>query len=156
MMKQFQPQIDLLGLDGDPAVLQIAQAKAKAAAVNIRWEKGLAYELPYPAACFDRVVSCLVFHHLTAANKLRALREVFRVLKPGGEFHLLDFGRPTSLWMRLISIPIAHMEEASDNVNGLLPVILLEAGFRNTVETRHFKSPLGELIHYQAAHPKLS
>jgi ubiquinone/menaquinone biosynthesis C-methylase UbiE len=153
-IKQFLPQIHLIGLDGDPTVLQIAKTKAEAAAVDIRWEEGLAFALPLPAAYFDRVVSCLVFHHLTVTNKLKALQEVFRVLKPGGEFHLLDFGRPTSLSMRLISIPIARMEEAGDNVRGLLPGMLRQAGFRDTVDTRHFKTLFGELIYYQDVLPK--
>ncbi len=91
-----------------------------------------------------------MFHHLTASNKLRVLKDVVRVLKPGGELHLLDFGRPTSLWMRMISSPIAQMEEAGDNVHGRLPGMLREAGFRDTLETRHFKTLFGELIHYQA------
>jgi hypothetical protein len=76
-------------------------------------------------------------------------------LKPGGEFHLLDFGKPTSLGMRLISIPIARMEEAGDNIRGLLPGMLRQAGLSDIAETRHFKTLFGELIHYQSLHPKL-
>lgn len=154
-IKQFLPQIELFGLDGDPSVLQIAREKAIAANVDIRWEEGLAYDLPYPAASFDRVISCLMIHHLTASNKLKAFQEVFRILKPGGEFHLLDFGKPTSVGMRLISIPIAGMEEAGDNVCGLLPAMLRQAGFSWIAETRHFKTIFGELIHYQSIYPKL-
>jgi ubiquinone/menaquinone biosynthesis C-methylase UbiE len=103
-MKQVLPQIELIGLDGDPAILKIARRKAEAAGVDITWDEGLAYDLPYPAAFFDRVISCLMIHHLTAPNKLMAFREVFRILKPGGEFHILDFGKPSSMLMHLISI----------------------------------------------------
>ena len=123
--------------------------------VDIRWDEGLAYDLPYPNASFDRVISCLMIHHLTAPNKLKAFQEVFRILKPGGEFHLLDFGKPTSLGMRLISILIARMEEAGDNIRGLLPDMLRQAGLSDIVETRHFKTLFGELIHYQSILPKL-
>jgi ubiquinone/menaquinone biosynthesis C-methylase UbiE len=146
-IKQFLPQIELFGLDGDPSVLQIARAKAEAAGVNIRWEEGLAYDLPYPVASFDRVISSLMIHHLTTSNKINAFREVVRILKPGGEFHLLDFGKPTTLGMKLISIPIARMEEAGDNIRGLLPGMLREAGFLGLTETRHFRTLFGELIH---------
>jgi len=153
-IKQRYPQIELTGLDGDPSILQIASRKAKATGVGIRWEEGLAYDLPYPTASFDRVVSCLMIHHLTAPNKLKAFQEVFRILKPDGEFHLLDFGKPTNFGMRLVSIPIARMEEAGDNIRGLLPGMLHQAGFPQIVETRHFKTIFGELIHYQSRHPK--
>ena len=33
-----------------------------------------------------------MFHHLQEDEKARTLREVRRVLKPGGSLHLLDFG----------------------------------------------------------------
>jgi ubiquinone/menaquinone biosynthesis C-methylase UbiE len=154
-IKQFLPQIEMFGLDGDPSVLQIAREKAKTAGVDNHWEEGLADDLPYPSASFERVVSCLMIHHLTALNKRKAFQEVFRILKPGGEFHLVDFGKPASLGMRLISIPIARMEEAGDNIRGLLPDMLHQAGLTNIVETRHFKTLFGELIHYQSQHPKL-
>jgi ubiquinone/menaquinone biosynthesis C-methylase UbiE len=153
-IKQFLPQINLVGLDGDPTVLQIAERKAKAAGVEINWDKGFAYDLPYPTTSFDRVISCLMIHHLTAPNKLKAFQEIFRILKSGGEFHLMDFGKPTSLGMRLISIPIARMEEAGDNIHGLLPGMLHQAGFSNISETRHFKTLFGELVHYQSIHQK--
>lgn len=154
-IKQFLPQIELFGLDGDPSVLQIARGKAKAAGADITWEEGLAYALPYPTASFDRVISCLMIHHLTATSKLKAFQEVYRILKPGGEFHLLDFGKPTSFGMRLISIPIARMEEAGDNVHGLLPDMLRQAGLSIIAETRHFKTVFGELIHCQSFHLEL-
>lgn len=154
-IKQFLPQIELSGLDGDPSVLRIAREKAEAAGVEIQWEEGLAYDLPYPTASYDRVISCLMIHHLTAPNKLKAFQEVFRILKPGGEFHLLDFGKPTNLGMRLLSIPIARMEEAGDNIRGLLTDMLRQAGLSGITETRHFKTVFGELIHYQLLHPKL-
>ena len=152
-IKRFLPQIELFGLDGDPSVLQIAREKANAANLDIRWEEGLAYDLPYPTASFDRVISCLMIHHLTAPNKLKTFQEVFRILKPGGEFHLLDFGKPTNFGMRLISIPIARMEEAEDNIRGYLPGLLQEAGLSNITETRHFRTIFGELVHLQSQHP---
>ena len=153
-IKQYLPQIDLVGLDGDPSVLQIASGKAETAGVDIRWEEGLAYALPYPTSSFDRVISCLMIHHLTAVNKIKAFQEVFRILKPGGEFHLLDFGKPSSILMRLISIPIMRMEEAGDNIRGLLPDMLHQSGFSGITETRHFKTIFGELIHYRSIRSK--
>ncbi|PKN88110.1 MAG: methyltransferase type 11 [Chloroflexi bacterium HGW-Chloroflexi-8] len=154
-IKQHFPSIELIGLDGDATVLQIAGHKAEAAGISIQWKEGLATELPYPEASFDRVVSCLVIHHLTASNKVKAFKEVFRVLKPGGEFHLLDFGKPTSLIMKIISIPIARLEEAGDNIRGLLPEMLRCAGLSNASEVGRFKTLFGELVHYRSFHEDL-
>lgn len=146
-IKQFQPAMEVFGLDGDPAVLKIAKAKADAAGVDIQWEEGLAYQLPYPPAFFDRVISCLVVHHLTTTQKLTAFQEVRRVLKPNGAFHLLDFGKPTNFWMGLASIVIRNMEEAGDNVQGMLPSLLEKAGFVRVEENAHFLTIFGELTH---------
>ena len=149
-IKQFHPELELSGLDGDPAVLQIARGKSESARVDIEWDEGLAYSMPYLSSSLDRVISCLMIHHLTADNKLKTFQEIYRILKPGGEFHLMDFGKPTSFLMRLISIPIMRMEEAGDNIRGFLPYMLHQAGFSDIAETRHFKTVFGELIHYQS------
>lgn len=149
-MKQYQPDMEVFGLDGDPEVLKIAMAKAAAAGVSIYWEEGLAYQLPYPAAFFDRVISSLVIHHLSTPQKIAAFQEVRRVLKPGGLFHLMDFGKPTNLWMWLVSIVIRNMEEAGDNIHGKLPSLLEKAGFDQVEENTHFRTNLGELTHYSS------
>lgn len=149
-IKQFQPSANVTGLDGDPQILEIAHVKANESGLNIHWDKGMAYDMPYPAGSFDRIASCLMIHHLTTINKLKAFQEVYRVLKSDGEFHLLDFGKPRNLLMRLISIPIAHMEEVGDNIQGLIPVLLKEAGFNKLKEAAHFNTLFGELIYYQA------
>ena len=147
-IKQFCPLIELIGLDGDPRILQIAKSKAEAADLSIQWREGLATTIPYPDASFDRVISCLMVHHLTTSNKVKAFQEVSRVLKPGGEFHLLDFGKPSNLLMRMISIPIARLEQTGDNIQGLLPEMLRLAGFNRIFEILRFNTIFGELVHY--------
>jgi ubiquinone/menaquinone biosynthesis C-methylase UbiE len=53
------------------------------AAVSVQFDQASADQLPYPDASFDRVFSSLMFHHLRAEHRERALREVRRVLAPG-------------------------------------------------------------------------
>ncbi len=90
-IKEQQPQADVVGVDGDSAILAIARRKAGYAGTPVRCVQALSYRLPYSAACFDRVVSSLFFHHLSWENKQRTARELYRVLKPGGELHA-DWG----------------------------------------------------------------
>jgi ubiquinone/menaquinone biosynthesis C-methylase UbiE len=52
---------------------------------------GFADELPYEEKSFDRVFSSFMFHHLNEQERKKMLREVLRVLRAGGSFHLLDF-----------------------------------------------------------------
>lgn len=151
MLKQFQPGADITGLDGDSHILEIARQKSRTAGMDIHWQQGMAYDLPYPTAYFDRVISCLMVHHLTAPNKVKAFQEVRRVLKPGGEFHILDFSKPRDPFMGLISFFIARIEEAGDNIRGLIPPMLQESGFKGVDTRARFKTIFGELTHLQVS-----
>jgi demethylmenaquinone methyltransferase/2-methoxy-6-polyprenyl-1,4-benzoquinol methylase len=55
-----------------------------------------ALQLPFPDASFDLVVSAFGFRNL--ANYDAGLREIHRVLRPGGEFGILDFAEPGGLF----------------------------------------------------------
>jgi ubiquinone/menaquinone biosynthesis C-methylase UbiE len=94
LIKRLHPDVDVVGLDPDPKALARGKRKAERAAVSIQLDQGFSDELPYPEASFDRVFSSFMFHHLQPDEKEKTLREVRRVLKPGGSLHLLDFGGP--------------------------------------------------------------
>jgi ubiquinone/menaquinone biosynthesis C-methylase UbiE len=79
---------------------------------------------------------------------LKTLREVFRVLKRGGELHIADWGLPANFLMRIASCAIELLDGAettSDNFKGLLPSFVAEARFRETEEVRHFDSLFGTI-----------
>ncbi|HLF25577.1 MAG TPA: methyltransferase domain-containing protein [Anaerolineae bacterium] len=153
LIKRTHPAAEVVGVDGDPKVLDIGRAKAAKASVGIQLDHGLADQLPYPDQSFDRVLSSLVLHHLTGENKRRAAREVFRVLRPGGELHVVDFGKPHTVWSKLISSLTSRLEEAADNVAGRLPEIFREAGFDLIEETGSHSTVFGSLSFYRARKP---
>lgn len=87
------PQI--LGADFSHAMLQRASAKSAAAAKSgavPNWIEADALKLPFPSAHFDLVTSAFGFRNL--ADYDAGLREIFRVLRPGGECGILDFDEP--------------------------------------------------------------
>jgi ubiquinone/menaquinone biosynthesis C-methylase UbiE len=90
-LKQRYPGVEVTGLDPDPKALARARSKAEQAKVSIGFDQGFADSLEYPAASFDLVFSSFMFHHLEGSTRERTLREVRRVLKPGGSLYLLDF-----------------------------------------------------------------
>ncbi len=153
LIKQAMPSANVTGLDGDPEVLQIAEKKTAQASLDITWDHALAYALPYPDASFDRVLSSLVIHHLTGENKIKAFREVFRVLRPGGEFHSVDFGPPHGSGTWLMSRLMRNLEETKDNFDGKLPGMLAEAGFSKVTETAHMTTLFGPISLIQAVKP---
>jgi SAM-dependent methyltransferase len=103
------PGATLIGLDPDPAVLATATRKARRAGVTLRLDRGYADRLPYPDGSVDRVLSAFMLHHLPADQQHDALREVRRVLAPGGRLHLLDIdGSPPSRVGRLLRVGQLH------------------------------------------------
>jgi ubiquinone/menaquinone biosynthesis C-methylase UbiE len=123
------PAVKLAGLDPDPKALERAKTKADAAAAPIRLDRGFSDALPYPDASFDRVFSCLMFHHLAGADeKLRTLQEVRRVLKPGGQFHLLDFAQPEPTGANALARWLHSRHGLEDNTDARLQVFMEDAG----------------------------
>jgi SAM-dependent methyltransferase len=70
------------GLDLTPALLERAKKNADIAGVDVEFIEGDAEALPYPDAAFDVVLS--QFGHIFAPRPAIALKEMLRVLKPGG------------------------------------------------------------------------
>jgi len=79
------PDGEVIGLDPNPAMLEVARAKS----VAIDWREGSAEALPFDDAVFDAVISQfgLMFFDDTA----RAFAEMYRVLAPGGRLALAVF-----------------------------------------------------------------
>ena len=153
LIKKAHPEAEVIGLDGDPKILEIARSKVTKASVDIALNYGMVFELPYPEASFDRVIASLVFHHLTWENRVSSFKEVFRVLKPGGELQIADLGKPQNALMYLPSLAIGRLEEASDFVKGLLPEMLRNAGFDQVEETAKYMTIFGTLALYRARKP---
>ena len=154
-VKQAQPQAAVVGLDGDPAILLLARAKAQQAGVEAQFDEGLSYELPYADESFDRVLSSLFFHHLTRENKLRTLAEVWRALKSGGELHVADWGAPANAMMKLASFGIELLDgpTTKDSFAGLLPEFIRQAGFEGVEEMRRFNTLFGTIRLHKAQKP---
>ena len=148
MLKQAYPEAQMTGLDGDPEVLGIARNKTRGA--NIQWDEGLASSLPYPDSTFDRVVTSLVIHHLISDDKRRAFNEIYRVLKPNGELHILDFGAPHSSLTRFMTTYMRRLEETADNFDGQIPLFVTEAGFGEVKEAQNFVTIFGPLSLWRA------
>ena len=146
LLKRTQPGATVVGLDGDSKVLAIARRKAAAAGVELTWDQGMAYALPYPDASFDTIVTSLMLHHLTRQEKIRALQEVHRVLRPGGSFNVADFGTPQNALMRSLAKVSELLEETADGVEGRLPGMFRDAGLNPVKETERFMTPLGTIV----------
>jgi ubiquinone/menaquinone biosynthesis C-methylase UbiE len=157
------PRATLIGLDPDAKVLAIAARKARRAGVNMRLDQGYADQLPYPDGSVDRVLSAFMLHHLPLDQQRAALREVHRVLAPGGRLHLLDIdGSPASTAGRLLRLGHVHTAEhghqhghdagphAHADPDTALAA-LEQAGLVDATVVAHGAMPLGGFSFYRAA-----
>lgn len=117
------PKARLVGVDIDDRILERAQRKVGLRGLKIQFVRGWATELPYADDDFERVLSTLAFHHLTREEKACAFAEAHRVLRPGGELHLGDFGGPDTRYTRVASYVTEKIggEHLQENFQGLLP-----------------------------------
>ena len=155
-IKQQNTQVDITGVDGDPAILALATRKAQSVNASVQFVRALSYSLPYPAAHFDRAVSSLFFHHLNFKDKERTAKELFRVLKPGAELHVADWGRATNALMRGLFLFIQLLDgfvNTQDNVLGKLVEIFERAGFSEVSQRQTFSTVFGTMALYSAVKP---
>jgi len=86
-------QSQIIGADFSYAMLQRAAVKGRE--TTLRWIDADALRLPFPDGHFDLVTAAFGFRNL--ADYDAGLREMVRVLRPGGQCGILDFGEPRGL-----------------------------------------------------------
>lgn len=95
----------ILGADFSHAMLRRAGEKSKG--TDLRWVEADALNLPFHEAYFDLVTSAFGFRNLTDYDA--GLREILRVLRPGGECGILDFSEPAGVLGPLYRVYFKHV-----------------------------------------------
>jgi ubiquinone/menaquinone biosynthesis C-methylase UbiE len=150
LVKRLHPGVVATGLDPDPKALARARRKAERAGLAVTLDQGFAGELPYPDASVDRVLSAFMFHHLDPDERRAALREVRRVLVPGGSLHLVDFGGAVGRSGGLHGRLAYRSHRLDDNLDGRIAELMWDAGLREPRETGHRSMLLGRYTYYSA------
>jgi SAM-dependent methyltransferase len=95
-----------------------------------------------------------MLHHLTTNDKVRTVREIYRVLKRGGELHVADWGQPKTFAMELCFSSVRMLDGMNvTDAKGLLPELLAQAGFKQPRETMRFPTIMGALALFEARKP---
>ncbi|XP_073104055.1 2-phytyl-1,4-beta-naphthoquinone methyltransferase, chloroplastic isoform X3 [Elaeis guineensis] len=98
-----------------------------------RWIEGDALDLPFADSCFDAMTVGYGLRNLL--DKQRAMKEIFRVLKPGSRVSILDFNKSTS------SLITQSQEWMIDNV-----VVPVASNYRLSKEYRYLKASIAEYL----------
>jgi len=152
-IKKRFPGIKIYAVDADAEILQMAGEKAAQNNAEIIFQKTFSDDLSYADDSFDRVFSTLFFHHLTLESKLKTFREIVRVLKPGGEFHLADYALPRDKAQFILSKSVRIIDgydSTRDNLRGRLKLLMEESGFAEVERTGYFKTILGTIRLFKA------
>jgi len=129
------------GVDAAEAMIAVARKKA-GARPGLEFAAALAEELPYPDGSFDRVLSTFFFHHLNYGLKVKALAEIWRVLRPGGQAAILDVDVPYSFFGKICAWAgfwLFHQAEIAENIRGKLREALDASPWRGhwQIASRH-------------------
>ncbi|NMC12304.1 MAG: class I SAM-dependent methyltransferase [Chloroflexi bacterium] len=145
MIKLANPEVEVVGLDGDEKILAVAQKKIAKSGMQITFDKAMSFDMPYSDDEFDRVLSSIMIHHLSAENKVLTFKEIFRVLKPGGEVHIADFaasrGQMGHLASHMINLLIPLGHQPKDSLMEIMP----RAGFSDVKDHGRFFTLFGTI-----------
>ena len=92
---------EVVGTDFCAPMLVHAKQKAEQAHLRVQFEQADATQLPYPDAGFD--ISSISFGIRNVDDPVKCLRELARVVRPGGRVVVLEFGQPRGLFGALYS-----------------------------------------------------
>lgn len=153
MTKEAHPTALVTGIDIDLQILNKAIQRAQVKQLDILLIDYDGSKLPFRNNQFNRIISCLVFHHLDTVTKQKVLAGLFRTLSSGGRLHIADFGR-SALWLQRKLFNVIRIldgfKSTKANAEGMLPVLIEEAGFKNVSVTRKFKTIFGEVQLFNA------
>lgn len=133
----------LLALDPSHELLRMARRRARAAAFPVEFLPGLAEAVPLPDVSVDTVVTTWTL--CTIPDPARALREMRRVLRPGGRLVLIEHGRApdpvVARWQDRLT-PAWRRVAGGCHLNRPIGWLLEEGGFATAgLECGYVKGP---------------
>lgn len=125
LMTQYAARFEVHGVDFNQRMLDTARRNLRRRRLDGELRRGDVTALPYPDGSFDTVLNTMAFSGYPDARA--ALREMVRVLEPGGRLVMIDVNYPAD-GNRLGSLATECWKRAGDLVREMGP-LLDEAGF---------------------------
>lgn len=119
----------VFGIDASPEMIARAGKKARKTGLEIDFRNESIEALPFPDGQFDAVLNTVMLHHLPRKVREAGIREIRRVLKPGGRVLIVDFAgteRQHGL--------LAHLHRRHGHVSAAEVTALLKGAGLNVIE----------------------
>jgi ubiquinone/menaquinone biosynthesis C-methylase UbiE len=130
----------VVGLDASPRAIQ----RAKRHVPQATFVEGWAERMPFADNTFDLVHTSAALHEMEPNQLRQILKEVYRVLKPGGTFALVDFHPPQNpLFVPAVGLFLLlfETETAWQLLRTDLPELLQDFGFESQTSSDSEASP---------------
>jgi ubiquinone/menaquinone biosynthesis C-methylase UbiE len=140
----YSPNVrHLIGLDPSPKLLSMARRNSSPNFTPIELVEGSAEAIPLETGSVDTVVTTWTLCSIPNAG--RALREMYRVLKPSGRLLFVEHGRapqPNVCWWQDRLTPIWKRLGGGCHLNRAIKVLIEDAGFRfERLDTGYMRGP---------------
>jgi ubiquinone/menaquinone biosynthesis C-methylase UbiE len=135
-LDSYPRDVTITGVDLSPAMLEHAQHRAAASGRVVTLQVGDAHRLEFPDASFDTVVC--TFALCAIPDDRRAIAEMWRVLRPGGQLRLADHVVSTSAPVRLLQrlLEVVTIPTGGENFRRRPIVHVRDQGFAIEQEER--------------------
>jgi ubiquinone/menaquinone biosynthesis C-methylase UbiE len=148
--RHYPPAVEAFAIDLAPAMLELAARRAERMRLAVSLRAMDVCALAFPDASFDRIVASCVF--CSVPDPVAGLRELRRVLRPGGEIRLIEHMRPA--WR-----PLGRLFDLLDApLYRWLGFHIARRTLENVaaagLEARRDESWLGEVFHYLELVPR--
>ena len=104
----FRKSFELHGVDFSPKMLRLARKYAAKYRFDVSIAEADARNLPYADSSFDWAIAVATYHHIESRDeRLQAMKELARVLKPGGEAFVTVWNRwQPRFWLKTKNVRV--------------------------------------------------
>jgi ubiquinone/menaquinone biosynthesis C-methylase UbiE len=128
--KQTGPNGLVVGIDPLPQMIARAQKKAKDKKLDIQFQIAPYELIPFPDGNFDVVLASFMIFHTDDALRKQGLNEVYRILRPGGKFLIVDTIPIQKKNVQKIAVDLTNPVMWENPLEKLHPM-LTQAGFQS-------------------------